>query len=253
MTADAAVDVARYLARIGLPDPGDPSVASLERLQRAHLTAVPFENLDVYAGRGVATELDWSYPKVVDRNRGGWCFELNGTFAALLAALGYRVTRLGAAVLLEGDTDREGHLTVRVDLDRPYLVDVGFGDSFFRPLPLDAPGPHDGGKALYRFHSIDGRTTLIELGPEGPHAQYRFTDRPRALSDFSSESTRLQTDPSLHWRAGRFATRLLGGGPDRVTLLEDRLKLRHAGVWTEQAVAPGEWAATLDRWFALEP
>ena len=188
----------------------------------------------------------------MDRGRGGWCFELNGAFAALLDALGYRVTRLGASVLLDGKVTEESHLTIRVDLERPYLVDVGFGDSFFRPLPLDTPGPHDGGKALYRFSTADGQTTLTELDRNGSHDQYRFTDRTRNLSDFDAPSVRLQTDPTLQWRKARFATRLLDGGPDRVTLLEDRLRVRRSGVSTEGLVAPEEWETILQRWFDMD-
>ncbi len=148
------MDVKRYLARIGLEGSGDVDFASLERLQRAHLTAVLFETLDVFHRRGVRTDSKWSVEKVVERHRGGWCFELNGAFAALLEAIGYQVTLLGAVVLLEGDDGQASHLTLRVDLDRPYLVDVGFGDGFARPLPLDDLGPHDGGtRGLLVCHS----------------------------------------------------------------------------------------------------
>ena len=78
------MDVDAYLDRIGIPGPIAPDLDNLERLQRAHLTAVPFENLDVYARRTVRTDDDWSVSKVVGAGRGGWCFELNGAFATLL-------------------------------------------------------------------------------------------------------------------------------------------------------------------------
>ena len=76
--------------------------------------------------------------------RGGWCFELNGTFARLLEALGFTVTRYSAAVVLcEPGTPDFAHLTLRVDLDRPWLCDVGFGDSFTAPLLLDETGDQE--------------------------------------------------------------------------------------------------------------
>ena len=246
------MDVARYLERIGLESPGRVDVESLEVLQRAHLTTVPFENLHVYHRRGVGTATAWSVPKIVECRRGGWCFELNGAFAALLVELGFDVTRLAAVVLLERDDGHASHLTLRVDLDSPYLVDVGFGDAFMRPLPLDEPGPHDGGTGRYTFTSTGDETTLFELGT-GNEAQpvYRFTHTPRDMESFENQSTRLQTDLSLKWTRSRFATRLLDGGPDRVTLLEDKLRIRRNGAWEEAPVAGRDWERTLDEWFDL--
>ena len=98
----------RYLERIGFDGPIRHDVTTVEALQRAHLTAVPFENLDVYHRRGVATGIDWSVPKIVERGRGGWCYELNGAFSALLESLGFTVTRLGATVLLDDSTNPSG-------------------------------------------------------------------------------------------------------------------------------------------------
>lgn len=246
------MDVQKYLNRIGLDSAGEIDVASLERLQRAHLTAVPFENLDVFRRHGVRTDTDWSIRKIVDRSRGGWCFELNGAFAALLEAIGYQVTRLGAVVLLEGDDGHASHLALRVDLAEPYLVDVGFGDGFIRPLALDRPGPLDGGSGTYCFTSSGGQMTLQEIDAQGVLKPiYRFTLEPRSLASFDGQSNRLQTDSTLKWTKARFATRLLKGGPDRVTLVSDRLRFRRGGVWHEQPVAEEDWATELQTWFGL--
>ncbi|MDJ0924713.1 MAG: arylamine N-acetyltransferase [Acidimicrobiia bacterium] len=246
------MDVSRYLSRIGLDGPGRVDLESLERLQRAHLTAVPFENLHVFHRLGVRTDTAWSVPKIVDRGRGGWCFELNGAFGALLEALGYAITRYAAVVLLEGDDGHASHLVLKVDLDRPYLVDVGFGDAFIRPLPLDDPGPHDGGTGLYSFRTTGDETTLMEMSSgDASQPVYRFTHTPCDLPSFDYQSTRLQTDLSLKWTKSRIATRLLDGGPDRVTLLHDKLRLRRDGVWEDHPVAPHAWEETLSEWFDL--
>jgi N-hydroxyarylamine O-acetyltransferase len=248
------VDVSAYLARIGLAGPFEPDLANLERLQRAHLTAVPFENLDVYHRRGVRTGLDHSVPKVVERWRGGWCYELNGAFGALLAELGYEVIRHGAFVLFDFESPEPDHLALEVRLGRPYLVDVGFGDSFIRPLPLDDPGPHDGGTGDYAFEFGGGETTLLEVGPDGERRPlYRFGPEPFDLADFECASHHLETDPFLRWTQVPFATRLVEGGPDRVTLLADRLKLRRAGEWTERPVTAERWAGELMAWFGMTP
>ena len=164
--------------------------------------------------------------------------------------------RLGATVLV-GDEARSPiptHMAIEVTLDRPYLVDVGFGDTFIRPLPLDSAGPHDGGIGGFGFVFDDGTTTLLGLGYDGSTERlYRFKGRPYGTADFDEASHRLQTAPGLQWTASPFATRLLDRGPDRVTLLHNRIKFRRNGVWSVVAVEPDDWAATLDRWFGMVP
>jgi N-hydroxyarylamine O-acetyltransferase len=248
------MDVERYLARIGLGSTPTTDLQGLEILQRAHLTAVPFENLHVYERRPVSTAVDWSIPKIVDERRGGWCFELNGAFAALLTELGFSVRQLAATVLYGSTSPIPTHLTIEVSLDRPYLVDVGFGDSFIRPLPLDSTGPHDGGIGQYSFIVEGGITTLISREDDGRTTEhYRFDREPRALADFEEASVYLQTQPGLQWTESPFATRLLDGGPDRVTLLRDRIKFRRDGSWEEEPVSEEDWPARLQEWFGLTP
>ncbi len=146
--------------------------------------------------------------------------------------MGFDADLLGATVLLDAGSEarpQPDHATIEVRLDRPFLVDVGFGDSFIRPIPLDTTEPTDGGNDLYRIARR--------------HHQHE---------EFEPSNRALQSDGTT-WREKPFATRLLDGGPDRVTLLSDRIKFRRDGEWTEEPVAPPEWAATLDRWFGMAP
>lgn len=252
MGHDSETLKSRYLTRIGLKESPPIDVDGLELLQRAHMTTVPFENLDVFARRDVDTALDWSLPKIVDRRRGGWCFELNGAFAALLMSIGFDVRLHGATVLLSPASPAVSHLTLVVHLDAPYLVDVGFGDSFMRPLMLNEGGPQDGGSGDFVLDRHDGEITLSRLDSDGPPArQYRFTLDEWKLNDFKAASERLKNTPGLSWTQSRFATRLIDGGPDRVTILEDRIKFRRDGSWTESPVTPEAWPVELDRWFSL--
>lgn len=248
---DARIDA--YLKRIGLSEAPDVSLDGLETLQRAHLTAVPFENLDVFAHRGVGTDLEWSIPKIVDRQRGGWCFEVNGAFGALLTALGFTVTRRAATVLLDPPSGEPSHLANEVQLDGPYLVDVGFGDSYITPLRLDTDIVQQSGGRRFRLAAIDGFRTLVEIEGREEKPLYRLEPEPWALDEFTSASERLQNQPGLHWTTYRFATRLIDGGPDRVTLLEDRIKFRRDGEWIETPVSEDEWDVQLAEWFAMTP
>ncbi len=240
-----------YLARVGFDGPISHDVATLEALQRAHLTAVPFENLHVFHRLEVRTDADWNINKIVNEGRGGWCFENNGAFGALLTGLGFDVRYLGAAVLLGGPTDVVDHLCLEVQAGGSWLVDVGFGDSFIRPLDLNSRQPQDGGTAMFDLMPSPKGLTLAKIDQDVPVAQYRFKRVTLRLDQFEPASQKLQADETGHWRTKPFATRLLDGGPDRVTLLTDRLKVVRDGVVTETPVEPHEWDDTLFKWFSM--
>lgn len=241
-----------YLARIGAERPDVLDLDALARLQHAHLVAVPFENLDVFHRVPVSVDQDAVLAKIVS-GRGGWCFENNGAFAWLLGQLGFRVMRIGAAVLADGPNTVIDHHTIEVQLDTAYLVDVGFGDSFSRPLNLNRAGPQNGGKAPFEFIASPQGTTLAEHEDGVPIAKFRFKRVAHDLADFAGASQRLYDDAEAHWRRWPFATRLLGDGTDRVTLLADRLMLRRGDVTEETEIAEADWNDALWEWFRMRP
>jgi N-hydroxyarylamine O-acetyltransferase len=253
MTLDLdSLDVDAYLVRIGLRAAPSIDAAGLAELQLAHLRTVPFENIDVYDGIEVRTDLAWSINKVINRRRGGWCFEVNGAFAALLQALGFDVTMLGAAVLLDGPNAVVDHLTLEVTLDSAYLVDVGFGNSFITPLDLNRSGPQDGGSGTFELIDSPQGQTLTRHDEAGvPVPQYRYKRNVRVLTDFDESSARLQSDRSLHWSQKPFATRLLDEGADRITLLRDRVTIVRGGVSSETPVTADEWDSALAEHFSM--
>jgi N-hydroxyarylamine O-acetyltransferase len=249
------VGVDRYLARVGYRGGRSLTAANLGHLQLAHLRAVPFENLDVYARSGVRVDLDWSIPKIVDRRRGGWCFELNGAFSWLLDALGYDVTLHSARVDGGGELGPGlDHLALVVHLGgRRLLVDVGFGDSSLAPLDLDIEEPQDGivRRARFEHFRAEGWVELLEEQTDGTWArQYRLDLAPRTLDEFEPRSDELQTPPGLGWTTRRFATKATPTG--RVWLLTDRLKVRDVdGIVTETPVDGRDWDDMLDRHFQM--
>jgi len=251
---DVPIDVEAYLEWIAFG--GRPSVdlATLTALQQLHMTAVPFENLDVALGAGVTVDAAAAIDKIVEQGRGGWCFEINAAFGTLLTALGFDVLLLGAAVLLNGPTKVIDHITLEVMLDQPYLVDVGFGESFTRPLPLNISGTQPGGDGDYEFIASPQGTTLAKLDHlDGgvPVAQYRFKRVAHSLEQFQAASDALQADPTNKWRTKPFASRLLDRGPDRVTLTRDTLKVLRNGERSEEPVAADEWESVLHNWFGI--
>jgi len=191
------VDVDAYLERISYDGSREPSEGTLADLHRAHMLAVPFENLDIHLGVENVLDPEHVFDKIVTRRRGGWCYELNGLFALLLEALGFAVTRYSAAVVLSDPPSPDfAHLTLRVDLDRPWLADVGFGASFTRPLRLDDEGDQQRDGNTYRVTSgADWRMTLHENG----HAQYAFALESRRMEEFAEMCALQQTSPGSHF------------------------------------------------------
>ncbi|MBN9258360.1 MULTISPECIES: arylamine N-acetyltransferase [unclassified Mesorhizobium] len=131
-----------YLARIGIDRPVSLDAESLSRLHRAHLMAFTWEALDAFMGWPSSVAPTAAFAKMVEGRRGGWCYEMNGLLGAALAALGFRVTRLCGGVdrAKMGDLAIGNHLTLRIDLDRPYLAEVGLADAIVEPVPLEV-GP----------------------------------------------------------------------------------------------------------------
>jgi len=222
MTSHLATHAGRieaYLARLGISDARlAPTPDVLERLHLAHLSTVPFENLSIHAGESIRLEPGWLYDKIVGRRRGGFCYELNGLFAELLAALGFRVERLAARVV--GDDGSLGipfdHMCLRVD--GTWLADVGFGDSFIRPLRLDDRADQGDGRRTFRIaNDGPGACVLHDAG----RPVFRFGLAPFALADFAPGCDYHQTSPDSPFTRRRVVSLLTSDG--RLTLRDDRL------------------------------
>lgn len=204
-----------YLARIGAERPTSPSEEALRDLQVAHLTAVPFENLSIHLGEPIELREDALFDKIVSRRRGGFCYELNGTFGELLRALGYRVSLLSARVF---DGERPGppfdHLVLRVDVEEPWLVDVGYGRFCDHPLRLDHEGDQHDPTGVFSMvrHGEYGDIDVVQDGS----LEYRVDPRPYELRDFAPTCWWHQTSPKSHFTRSLACSRRTDDG--RVTL-----------------------------------
>lgn len=186
-----------YLNRIHYNGPQAPNVATLRALHRAHLTAIPYENLDIHLGRRLTLDLEQIYHKIVEERRGGWCYEMNGLLAWALRALGFDVTLLGSAVgePAQGGVDDDlDHLILQVRLaDQPWLADVGFGNAFLEPLPL-AAGEYQQSWMTFRLEQTDDKWFFHNHQHGG--AGYGFTLLPRQYGGFAPRCHELQTSPA---------------------------------------------------------
>jgi N-hydroxyarylamine O-acetyltransferase len=201
---------------------------------------VPFENLDIHLGRPIVLDEEALFAKIVARRRGGFCYELNGSFAALLRRTGFAVTLLSAAVAHDegGFGPPFDHLSLLVETEERWLVDVGFGDSFVVPLHLDRTDEQVQGRDAYRIVVEGSMWTLLRRAGAPDVAwrpQYRFALQPHALDEFASMCHYHQTSPASSFTQGRVCSRATPEG--RITLSEERLIVTAHGMRTEQAVA----------------
>ncbi len=180
-------------------------MAGLFALQRAHVERVPYETIPIWLGRSTTVDPAESARRIV-AGRGGYCFHLNGALSALLASLGYSVTRhyggvQGSAADAAGA--RGNHLVLTVDGlptdDNPsgeWLVDAGLGDAIHSPLPL-VEGVYDQGPFTYRLRPSEAEPGgwRLDHDPRGSFVGMDFRKAPTEMTAFESEHERLSTSP----------------------------------------------------------
>jgi N-hydroxyarylamine O-acetyltransferase len=248
------LNIEAYLERINYHGQLVPTAETLRELQVAHLLAVPFENLSIHANEPIVLEDDALFTKIVKQRRGGFCYEANGLFAALLRALGFDVRMLSAEV-----ADGEGgfgpafdHMTLMVSLKERWLVDVGFGDSFREPLLLDERSEQVQGSRAFRLDT-DGSHLILMQRDNGVEwkAQYRFTLQPYEYADYAEMCHYHQTSPQSHFTQARLCSRATIEG--RVTLSEMRFieTSKKGGRQERILTSQEEYAAVLREQFGI--
>jgi N-hydroxyarylamine O-acetyltransferase len=205
MAAASRLDVAAYLDRLRLADPGEPSIESLRRLHVAHVETVPYENLEIQLGRRTTVDPLESAQRIA-RGRGGYCYHLNGAFSALLGALGFRVTRHvgGVQRTREGPAGANAaHMALTVEglpdeasPDGVWMVDVGLGAALHEPMPLHEgvyrQGPLEFG--LRRSDAVPGGWRL-DNDPKGSFVGMDFRAEPAEIAEFAAMHEHLSTSP----------------------------------------------------------
>ncbi len=246
------MNINAYLQRIGYTDPLEPTVQTLRDLHLAHLMSVPFENLSIQRGEPIVLDEERLFEKIVMRRRGGFCYELNGLFSALLRELGFDVTRLSAGVMsTDGHFGPDfDHMTLLVSLEQPWLADVGFGDSFRKPLLLEPAIEQPQADGVYRLAQSDGSLILQERKGDDPWSdQYRFTLQPRQLGDYEAMCRYHQTSPESSFTQRSVCTLPTADG--RITLSDRRLIHTRNGQRREREVSEAGWYVILRDEFGI--
>jgi N-hydroxyarylamine O-acetyltransferase len=246
------LDLKAYLRRIGVQAWPDVDLAGLRALHYAHVTTIPFENLDIQMGLPIHLDLASLQAKLVRRRRGGYCFEHNTLFRAALEACGFEViacearVRLGALELLP-----RTHMLLLVQVEgAPWLCDVGFGgEGLLHPLPMDGAA-HPQFLNTYRILP-EGALRVLQSFHHGAWEDlYAFMPEPRFPVDFELANHYTSTHPD-----SRFLRTLTAQlpGPDLRRILRNRAYAERRGDQAEgRELAPEEVIPTLREAFGIE-
>lgn len=247
MTAPTNELFPAYLARLGVTARPVPALPCLVDLVARHMQVIPFENLDVMAGRARPLSTDEVLRKVVERRRGGFCYELNEAFRALLDHLGFSVRRIEARVW-QPTAKKFGapfdHLALVVSLaEGEFLVDVGFGDNNRCPMRL----PQDQTRDIsgeYQLAPVAGDRLCLSSASE---PLYEMTLAAQPLEAFAAMCHYHQTSPESIFSKGVICTRATPAG--RVTLSRERLTVIEDGRRSETLISDAD--AVLDEHFGI--
>lgn len=253
MSQSHQLDINAYLDRVGLSAPRAVDADFLRRVQTAHLGAIPFENLDVLLGHRIALDLRSLEAKLVRSRRGGYCFEQNTLFAAVLRAFGLAVTTLEARVRPPGAARPlpRTHMVLRIDLgDHALLTDVGFGgDGPLEPVDLDGAVSEQAGDA-YRI-VVEDRLKVLQIRRDGGWQDlYAFTLDEALPIDYEVANHFTSTWPGSPFVTTLTAQRSLPG--ERRILRHRTYTVRRGEDIETREVADAELPALLADAFGLE-
>lgn len=263
------IAIEEYHTRIGIePDSVTRTDRdTLARLQRAHVTSVPFENLaivgdptDMGSDDGIVLSVPQLHEKILERERGGYCFELNGLYHSFLAALGYKIDRIPARIVGDdGAGPPANHHTNIVTLDQRYIVDVGMGTpAMRRPTPLSGETVTDEVGVTWRVVGSDrpDETFRAEyLAPTEPDwaTRYVFSDDPCELVYFRATNDYLQTAPESTFTGDPVVTIATETGHRRLSgdRLTESILTDTPPTERSRTISPEEWHETLETEFGL--
>ena len=236
---ETSIDLDAYFQRIGYDGERTPTLDTLRAIHARHATMIPFENLTPLLRQPVRLDTASLQHKLVQRGRGGYCFEQNLLLRAVLLALDFRVSGLAARVrwnVPDEVVTARGHMLLRVDIDgQAYLADVGFGGlTLTAPLALipdiEQPTPHEPFRVIADGDGYMMQAYIVQTWK----SLYRFDLQDQYLPDYEVTNWYLSNNPSSHFVTGLMAAR--PDGDRRYALRNNQLAIHHRNGATERRV-----------------
>lgn len=248
------MNVKKYLSRLNFDSAPSPDLSNLKKLHRNHLYNIPFENLDIHYNRKIILNVDLLEKKIIDENRGGFCYELNGLFYTLLSNLGYSVKMISAGVY-----NSEGipgpaydHMALIVNIDnQEYLVDVGFGENFIEPLKFALDTVQKDESGYFKIISQDEKYILCS-SPDGENFKkgYLFTTEEEELSNFEDRCLYMQTSSESHFTQKKICSKATGKG--RISISDLKVIVTEKGIKTETSLKDeNDFLDSLNKYFGI--
>jgi N-hydroxyarylamine O-acetyltransferase len=249
-----------YLARIGVSGTMQPNLATLAAIHAAHVNAIPFEAIDPLLCRPVHLNLAAVQEKLVNSQRGGYCFEQNVLFKAALETIGFNVTGLSGRVRWMSPPDsplgpRE-HMMLKVDLpDGPYLADVGFGACVLdSPLQFKTDVEQRTAMGTYRLGEADGLFSLSAKQPAGWRVMYVFNLEPQIQSDYELGNWFTSTSPLVPFLSTLIIERVSSDKRYKLVNRRFAIEARDGQVAVERSIGSAdELRQVLDETFNVTP
>lgn len=232
-----AVNIDRYFERIGYEGPVKISLDTLQALHKKHAQTIPFENLNPLLGIPVNLDIDSLEQKIVNQNRGGYCFEQNLLFLYALKAIGFKAKGLAARIRwnkADNEVTPLSHMLLLVEIgNNQFLADVGFGNNTLTGPLLLAPGkvqqtPHEPRRIIRKN---DNFLMQILIDDEWKNL-YQFDLREHFLPDYKITNWYLSNHPESHFVTGLIAARPEPGR--RYTLRNNIFSIHHINGETEK-------------------
>jgi N-hydroxyarylamine O-acetyltransferase len=246
----------RYLERVGLSSPPKPDEDGLRQIHSAQAFSIPFENLDIHLGRPISLKPEALAGKILSRNRGGYCFELNGIFHLALTALGFSVRPHLARVLYgRADAGARTHevLTVAISGNK-WLADAGFGGPGLRsPLPLVIGQVQEQYGERYRLRQDSVLGTVLQKESQNSFLDlYAFNEKELTLEvDIDMANHYTSTSPSSIFRLHRMCS--LPNSRGRVTLSDMELTIYRDGQSVSRPLPAGPaYVAAIEEHFGID-
>jgi N-hydroxyarylamine O-acetyltransferase len=248
------VDLDSYFKRIGYDGPREATMEVLTALHRAHTGTIPFENLDILLGRGVSVDIPALQEKLVTRRRGGYCFEHNMLFSAVLQTLGFPVRRLLGRVRMGHDEYwARTHMTLVITVDgREWLADTGFGGNGLRePIPFAETELEQDGRRLSLVRHGDPQWILRVARPGGWFDLYGFDEFPQHPIDVVVGNHYTSTSPRSPFTK-RFVVERQQDGTCHTLAGRTLIRTAPDGTVTEREIPPAELDSVLTTDYGID-
>lgn len=185
-----------YLNRIGHQGPVRPDIDCLRKVHLGQVLSVPYENIDVQLGHPLDQDIERIFHKVVVKQRGGWCFELNGLLGWALREIGFDVQRVSAGIRRDerGDEAFGNHLILLVRLEQTYLADHGMGDGLRQPIPL-VLGEHPQGNLTFHLEKTQDNFWRFRNHALAYPPNFDFKETPADEALIAAKNSALQVAP----------------------------------------------------------